>query len=258
MIESLIKLIPQSANPVHNPPDISVWNELEKVWNIVFPPDYKDFVNIYGDGKVGNYINILNPHSPLVGLNLNYNAGRILQGYARLQKANPSEYPLPFFPAKDGLFPFATTDDGDTLFWVTSGDSTNWNIAIHYHNAARTQLVPLTFTEFFIFLFNNTQKDKNVVELETVFVDCIEVDRPFISVAEIISHYWMRLREAIKSALQSKEGGYLSRGEAYNLLKSEGFILETILVQDFLKQLNNEKLIELSSIDSKYMKLAKT
>jgi hypothetical protein len=42
----------------------------------------------------------------------------------------PTSFGIPIFPESDGYLPYGVTDNGDTLFWVTTGAPGEWTMAV--------------------------------------------------------------------------------------------------------------------------------
>ena len=60
----------------------------------------------------------------------------------------PDEFPFPVFPAAGGLFPWATTDNGDTLYWLTVGDPDTWQVVVWESRGPEHVVYPFGAAEF--------------------------------------------------------------------------------------------------------------
>ncbi len=113
------------------------WDSAERQLNTELPDDYKVYINNFGSAYVDKFLTIYNPFSQNPNLNLIEQTKIILEDYRWLQAQGNEQIPFPLFPDKDGLLPFGTTDNGDVLFWKTSGEPNQWTIVV---NASRESL----------------------------------------------------------------------------------------------------------------------
>ena len=107
------------------------WHRVESELGTPLPKDYKAFISAYGSGRIDQFLVVFNPFSSNKYVNL-LDAGRtILQAYATSKETFPEYYPLPLFPSPGGLLPFAATDNGNVLYWRTTGKPENWTVAAY-------------------------------------------------------------------------------------------------------------------------------
>lgn len=97
------------------------WSEFENKLGIILPEDYKRFINIYGTGGIDDFIWILNPF--VQEKNINFMNRMMVMSHAYLESKNkfPQYYKHKVFPEKGGLLPWAYTDNGDEIYWLTEG-----------------------------------------------------------------------------------------------------------------------------------------
>ena len=62
--------------------------------------------------------------------------GRRLDEERKVRKQVPDAIVHPLFPDKGGLLPWATTDNGDTLYWLTEGPPEAWPTLINYSRSS--------------------------------------------------------------------------------------------------------------------------
>lgn len=93
------------------------------------PEDYKEFIRVYGTGAIDNFAWVFNPFSVLETLNLSRQLHVVRDIYTELY-SEFQEPRLPIFPEKEGLLPFAVTDNGDYLFWKTARSLQHWTIVV--------------------------------------------------------------------------------------------------------------------------------
>jgi hypothetical protein len=109
------------------------WPLIERILGLELPSDFKKLVNSYG---AGGFSRFLFPFSPFAPFTTDFNllsggTRQILSAYKEGRSAYP-EYSPPFdaYPSKPGLFPWAKTINGDVLFWLTRGESSDWPVVV--------------------------------------------------------------------------------------------------------------------------------
>ncbi|MFL5298465.1 MAG: SMI1/KNR4 family protein [Phenylobacterium sp.] len=122
-IESLLEVVPPPQSPFEgfNGP----WEPVEAELRLVLPPDYKDFVRLYGSGYFMEFLGICVPRTT--------NPNTRLEAYARVVcEATYEDDKLDclLWPRTGGLLPFGSTDNGDTLFWLTRGQPAEWPVVV--------------------------------------------------------------------------------------------------------------------------------
>jgi hypothetical protein len=128
----LATIIPPPSRPVYNgrPED---WATIEGILEMELPDDYKKLINTYGTGCFLDFIYPLSPFAPFyVAFNLlSGGTMQFLSAYEAGRKEFP-EYtpPFPAYPHKRGLFPWASTANGDTLFWLRDGSPNQWGVVV--------------------------------------------------------------------------------------------------------------------------------
>ena len=127
MLTELIKLLPPPAVNAYKQPD---WVKVESNHDIHFPADYKELVERYGGGSIDNFLWIIDPFSCSRHLNLD-KSEYFRESYAVMQADFPSDYPRPAYPAQGSLWPWAFTENGDTLVWIVDGEPDAWLVALH-------------------------------------------------------------------------------------------------------------------------------
>jgi len=129
-INEIIKLIPIPENPKETGDSVS-WENIEEQCKTALPDDYKWFINTYGSGQIGGFVNVFNPFSANKYINLISQMKVILDIERELKENdNDHERPYPLFPDEGGLFPFAGTDNGDVFFWKTTGNPSKWTVIL--------------------------------------------------------------------------------------------------------------------------------
>jgi hypothetical protein len=147
MLEQLRRLLPPPAEPVEAaPPD--GWAEVQAALGTGLPEDFKAFTELYGSGKVDDFLYLFNPFAPGQDGNLLYEKDRVLAAYAETRQKFPARLPLPPFPEDGGVLPLGRSDNGDELYWVTEGDPGDWPVALLESRAARQEIHRMPVTGF--------------------------------------------------------------------------------------------------------------
>ena len=130
------------------------------------PDDYLKFIEVYGTGKISNFITIFNCNSQDDDYNLFVQASLILEDLRFLLEDDPTYYKSNLYPNQDALYPIGVTDNGDYIFWVTQGNPNEWTIAII---ASRSPDVEHTKYNLNDFLFNVLLKKTNIDSFPSSF-----------------------------------------------------------------------------------------
>ncbi|HUS18079.1 MAG TPA: SMI1/KNR4 family protein [Terriglobales bacterium] len=128
MIESLKLIIPPPSLPVECEGD---WEALEAILGFEAPSDYREFIASYGSCLLDELIAPLNPFSANKYWNLLERAKELCDALRQLQSESQAELPLAVYPAKDGLFPWGFTTNGDVLYWLQIGAPSEWTTVVN-------------------------------------------------------------------------------------------------------------------------------
>lgn len=95
----------------------------EKKMKVVFPQDYKEWIDCYGGGAINGFLWILSPFSDNPYLNIIDSFTEMRSAYNRMKSDFPKDFKYSFYNGKKGLFPWGATDNGDELYWnIQDGD----------------------------------------------------------------------------------------------------------------------------------------
>jgi hypothetical protein len=145
MLERLRQLLPPPANPVE-PGRPDGWAEVEAALSTRLPSDFKGFTELYGSGKVDDFLYLFNPFTQGLDGNLLVEKDRVLAAYRQTRARFPDRLPWPPFPEPGGVLPLGRTDNGDELYWVTDGDPDRWSVALVEARVALQELHPMSVT----------------------------------------------------------------------------------------------------------------
>lgn len=126
--DELRLLLPPPTAPASVPAP-SDWQRAETSLGTRLPADYKDFLATYGSGRIDDFLEIANPasrteHNELIHF------WRDQQPVFDYMARGGSALRYDLHPAVPGLLPLGITDNGDTIFYVTSGDADEWKIGV--------------------------------------------------------------------------------------------------------------------------------
>ena len=93
------------------------WGKIENENNIVFPEDYKWFLENYGSGSINDFLWIFSPTCNNLNLNSFEQYKVMKNSYEIMHNNKLIEYNYSFYDNGIGLFPWGITDNGDELYW---------------------------------------------------------------------------------------------------------------------------------------------
>lgn len=134
-IDDLVRLVPPPIEPVDAAGD---WGRVEAGLERELPADFKALVDRYGRGQFADFISPLHPFgTPDLLIPM---ARRLLEQEGPFRDAYPERCPYSFYPEPGGLLPWAGTDNGDRLGWLTAGEPDSWTVVAWnprgwYHSA---------------------------------------------------------------------------------------------------------------------------
>lgn len=129
------------------------WAKVELEIGIKLPDDFKKFIEVYGTGKLGDFFYVLNPFAANKYVNLFEQIKVRLDANRMMQKQFPRSVPFPLYPEPDGILPWAFTDNGDVLFWLTKGEPDEWIVVVQESRLAEWEQFPESMSDFLTNLF---------------------------------------------------------------------------------------------------------
>jgi hypothetical protein len=133
-LELLLRLVPPPEGPVFSG-TLAAFREVERALGLKLPVGYKRLVRAYGQGLWQGFWCIASPfaedtpdrprpwHIPQYGITFGPEKCAILR---ESRVRHPDFLPWPIYPEPGGLFPWAMTDNGGVLYWLTAGDPEGW------------------------------------------------------------------------------------------------------------------------------------
>lgn len=119
-IGDLVAVMP-TPNVPFEASSADAWASVEARLGTSLPDDYKEFIGLYGSGRIANFLWIFNPFSSNKNLNLEQQIELQSSVLGELESYGEKN-PYKSFPAPGGVLPFGITDNGDVVFWRTAGD----------------------------------------------------------------------------------------------------------------------------------------
>ena len=118
-----------SLRTIIAPPDLpresgspAAWAAVEEELGIALPNDYKEYVHTFGTGKIADFVLPYNPFSDNRFLNLLKQVPKQVGTLRQMKEEfGEEECPYPLYPDPAGLLPWGCTDNGNILFWLTTG-----------------------------------------------------------------------------------------------------------------------------------------
>lgn len=127
MLSKLERLLLPPASSAYTSPD---WVKVESEYSIQLPADYKAFVERYGGGSIDDFLWVIDPFSRSPHMNFD-KSEYFRESYALMKVDFPQDYPRPPYPTHGSFWPWAFTENGDTLVWVVDDEPDSWPVALH-------------------------------------------------------------------------------------------------------------------------------
>lgn len=124
--------------------DAAEWLVITSKLGLTLPAGYRRLVARFGRGPFANFLHVLSPFTSNEFLNLE----RALQSYLGALRAirlqDPDSLPFPVRPEPGGLLPWAITDNGDVLCWLTKGTPESWATVIVALRGPRHEILEMS------------------------------------------------------------------------------------------------------------------
>jgi hypothetical protein len=145
--------------PVEKGFNVEKWETFEKTNEINFPLDYKEYIDNYGTGCLSELIWVLNPFSNSLRFNMLSFLEEKKKAFLIFEEITGKKYPYELFTEGIGIFPFAFTDNGDTLYWeINQFKSEQYNILIFDSRELLIEEYKMSFSEFLLEILNKSIK----------------------------------------------------------------------------------------------------
>lgn len=124
------------------------WSKIENKLGTSLPEDYKNFINTYGTGGIDNFIWILTPFVQDENVNFMTRMRVLSNAYLESKSKFPQYYKHKVFPEPGGLLPWAYTDNGDEIYWLTSENSNEWSVVVYETRSPEYHEYSMNMVEF--------------------------------------------------------------------------------------------------------------
>ncbi len=159
-IENLIKAVPPPAAPSES--FRGPWEPVEAEIGRELPPDYKDFVRLYGGGYFfGGTVMICVAGAATPGARLERHVPLVCSTFTPFD----DRMPYRLWPEADGLIPLGGTNGGDQIFWLTEDDPAAWKVVVWGRGLGSFEVFDCDVTDFLAGLASGEILPKEFPEL---------------------------------------------------------------------------------------------
>jgi SMI1-KNR4 cell-wall len=147
MLDELLRVLPPPKRPLDQRGD---WASVEAALGLRLPSDYKEFISVYGSGRIGTSLVIANPFHWL------RHGQSVRATWSDWAKFYPdiAEYgeviPYPVYPQPGGLLPFGEFGDVNILNWLTVGEPDLWPFLYYDRDQGFFEIKGLGAVEFIL------------------------------------------------------------------------------------------------------------
>jgi len=128
-LENLVRILPPPTHP-YNIGTPNEWATIEEALGFVLPTDYKQFTHTYGTGRIAGFLVVRNPFVASDSDNLLRAADDTLEYLRAAREIDAETVPYPLYREPEGLFPWGTTDQEQTLLWHRVGSPDQWTVVV--------------------------------------------------------------------------------------------------------------------------------
>lgn len=146
-LKEVKKVLLMPNQPLHTG-NADKWHEFESSLGIILPEDYKEFIMTYGTGGIDNFIWILTPFEHDENINFMAKMNVMLSSYEESKGKFPQYYKHDVFPKSEGLLPWAYSENGDEIYWLTSSNPNKWSIVVYETRSPQYHHYEMSMTEF--------------------------------------------------------------------------------------------------------------
>jgi hypothetical protein len=124
------------------------WKKFENKLGVALPEDYKLFIETYGTGGIDNFIWLLTPFVQDKNINFTSRMNVMCNAYLESRDKFPQYYKHKVFPELGGILPWAYTDNGDEIYWLTGKNSDEWSVVVYETRSPEYHEYAMTMVEF--------------------------------------------------------------------------------------------------------------
>jgi hypothetical protein len=108
------------------------WDMVREESGMIFPADYRSFVETYGGGNIDSHLSLSTPA-------VKGSVYGVIEGIASIGPGRWHPEGYPYYPNPEGILPWGGNSHGDQAFWhCQSDDPDEWTVLIWRRHAAPT------------------------------------------------------------------------------------------------------------------------
>ncbi|MFI9294233.1 SMI1/KNR4 family protein [Streptomyces gardneri] len=134
--------------PVRGEPCRKAWGDVERSMGVELPTDYKELIHLYGGSNWDDYLYVLEPGCPNPNYDLIEWAKHQAEDLEALWEfeAKPAELEV----EGSRVIPWATTDNGECLYWLARPDldPDQWTVMVNEARGDRWEHFSASCTQF--------------------------------------------------------------------------------------------------------------
>jgi cell wall assembly regulator SMI1 len=159
MIKKLNEYLSRPSNAVL--PEEQDWQAVEEKLDLQFPQDFKDFINTYGSGEIGNQLRFFSPKvNPVtqksILLEKIINNAKSDQEFIEKYPNNHSEIPFDIYPKKPGLITVCSDSVGNRFCFQTDENPDNWKLVYLFNKSEKNFVYNGSLTDYLVAMYENT------------------------------------------------------------------------------------------------------
>jgi hypothetical protein len=120
---------------------------IEKQIGMKLSNDYREILERYGRGTFADFLSPIHPFSDPDNFLFRLE-NSILQHEREIRFEFSDQFPFLVYPDPGGLFPWASTDNGDTFNWLTVGEPDRWQTVVWESRGPQHAVYPFGAAEF--------------------------------------------------------------------------------------------------------------
>ncbi|MFI0405802.1 SMI1/KNR4 family protein [Actinomadura sp. 3N508] len=161
-LADLLVLLPPPDEPAFGAVD--AWETVAADLGTHLPADYVAFIERYGSCEIDQYLGISDPRE---GDFVTSFVRRFAETYRAHREDDPDTYWMKVWPEPEGFIPWAHTQNGDYVGWLTIGHPDTWPIAMYPPRGDDTgAAIPLSATQTLAAWLRGTLRSNHLLPVE--------------------------------------------------------------------------------------------
>ena len=149
-VAELTSVVPPPARPIETgSPELR--QSIEDSIGLRLPQDFIDLATTYGSGMFSDgQFWFLNPFAPWYRNDVD----RTCSIFLKLKATEGDDFiPYDIYPTQPGLFPWGAETNGNSMFWLTTGESDSWPIVLYDRDMGEFEELRMPVSTFLSKLF---------------------------------------------------------------------------------------------------------